>query len=168
MRRQPRRLPTLKRGQWAPRPIRGGAMQDFQKENAVVRRFHETLSKSTADTLAQDLACHTTATWHWRGIHPFHEQHGAEAVAGAFWVPFLNAMSRVQMRPDISWLALTRSTAISRFGWSRWAICWLCSIARSWASGRTGASSCSDLWSSIGLKTGASPKRLFFAIFRIS
>lgn len=76
-------------------------MQNFQKEKAVVRRLHETLSKSTADTVAQDLARHTAATWHWRGMHPFHEQHGADAVAGAFWVPFLKAMSRVQMRPDI-------------------------------------------------------------------
>jgi hypothetical protein len=34
-------------------------------------------------------------------MHPFHEQRGAEAVAEAFWAPLLQAMTRLQRRPDI-------------------------------------------------------------------
>lgn len=34
-------------------------------------------------------------------MHPFHERHGARAVAEAFWIPYLKAMKNVQRRPDI-------------------------------------------------------------------
>ena len=47
------------------------------------------------------LARHVSPDWHWRGMHPFHEQHGPRAVADAFWKPFLGAMTRVQRRADI-------------------------------------------------------------------
>ena len=59
------------------------------------------LSAAGPATVAEALAQHTSADWHWRGMHPFHEQHGAHAVADAFWKPFLGAMSRVQRRPDV-------------------------------------------------------------------
>jgi ketosteroid isomerase-like protein len=74
---------------------------DFQSEKAVVRTYYAALSKATPASVADCLAQHTTSDWHWRGMHPFHEQRGAEAVAKVFWTPFLTAMSRVQRRPDI-------------------------------------------------------------------
>ncbi len=73
----------------------------FQAEKALVRAHYEALSKATPDNVASVLAERTSPDWHWRGMHPFHEQHGAQAVADAFWSPFLNAMSRVQRRQDI-------------------------------------------------------------------
>ena len=76
-------------------------MADFQTEKSIVRAFHADLATATPATVADVLARHTDAGWHWRGMHPFHEQHGAAAVAQAFWAPFLTAMSRVQRRPDI-------------------------------------------------------------------
>ena len=76
-------------------------MTDFQAEKAVVREFYRALSQATPDTVAAILARHTAPDWHWRGMHPFHEQHGADAVAAAFWAPFLSAMTAVQRRPDI-------------------------------------------------------------------
>ncbi len=74
---------------------------DFQPEKNLVRAHHAALATATPDTAAAVLAARTAPGWHWRGMHPFHEQHGAEAVADAFWSPFLRAFSRVQRREDI-------------------------------------------------------------------
>ncbi len=73
----------------------------FQAEKALVRAHYDALSKATPDSVASVLAERTSPDWHWRGMHPFHEQHGAQAVADAFWSPFLATMSRVQRRQDI-------------------------------------------------------------------
>ena len=73
----------------------------FQTEKALVRAHHAALKEATSETVAGALARHTSPDWQWRGMHPWHEQQGAEAVATAFWQPFLRAMSRVQRREDI-------------------------------------------------------------------
>ena len=76
-------------------------MADFQTEKSILRALHADLASAAPETVGAVLARHTHPDWHWRGMHPFHEQHGATAVAQAFWQPFLTAMSRVQRRPDI-------------------------------------------------------------------
>lgn len=76
-------------------------MGDFQKAKALVRAHHDALAGADPQSVAQILAERTSPDWHWRGMHPFHEQFGAKAVAEAFWSPFLSAMTRVQRRPDI-------------------------------------------------------------------
>ncbi len=76
-------------------------MSDFQAEKNVVRGHHAAIARADAGTVAMALAEHTTPDWHWRGMHPFHEQRGAAAVAKAFWAPFLVAMTKTQRRPDI-------------------------------------------------------------------
>jgi len=76
-------------------------LTDFQAEKQIVRDYHAELAKATAETVEEILTRFTVPDWHWRGMHPFHEQHGARAVAAVFWKPFLTAMSRVQRRPDI-------------------------------------------------------------------
>ncbi len=73
----------------------------FQEEKALVRAHYDALSKATPQTIASVLAERTSADWHWRGMHPFYEQHGAAAVADSFWAPFLTAMTKVQRRQDI-------------------------------------------------------------------
>lgn len=76
-------------------------MADFQSEKDLVRDYYAALSGADAGSVADILARYTKPDWHWRGMHPFHEQAGAEAVAAVFWAPFLEAMTRVQRRPDI-------------------------------------------------------------------
>ena len=76
-------------------------MTDFQAEKQVVRKFHDELSRATPADVADVLARHTSPNWHWRGMHPFHEQHGPQAVAETFWQPLLTAMTRIQRRADI-------------------------------------------------------------------
>ncbi|TVS01671.1 MAG: nuclear transport factor 2 family protein [Rhodobacteraceae bacterium] len=73
----------------------------FQIEKTLLRAHHAALAAATPETVATALAAHTHADWHWRGMHPWHEQRGAPAVAQAFWQPFLQAFTRVQRREDI-------------------------------------------------------------------
>ena len=74
---------------------------DFQAEKALVRRYHDALDGSMPDTIEQALSPLVSADWHWRGMHPFHEQRGPEAVARVFWTPLRNAIRPLQRRPDI-------------------------------------------------------------------
>jgi predicted ester cyclase len=73
----------------------------FQAEKALVRAHYDALSKATSETVVDILAERTSPDWHWRGMHPFHEQHGAGAVGEVFWSPFLSSIKRVQRRQDI-------------------------------------------------------------------
>lgn len=73
----------------------------FQNEKALVRAHYDALAQATPATVTDILAERTSPDWHWRGMHPFHERHGAQAVADVFWGPFLRAMTRVQRREDI-------------------------------------------------------------------
>jgi hypothetical protein len=76
-------------------------MTDFQVEKKLVRAHHDAISGATPGTVAGALAERTTPDWHWRGMHPFHELRGAQAVADAFWSPYLSSMTALQRRPDI-------------------------------------------------------------------
>ena len=81
-------------------------MSDFQAEKRLVREHHAALALATPANVAATLAERTSPDWHWRGMHPFHEQHGATAVAESFWAPFLDAFNPVQRREDIFFAGL--------------------------------------------------------------
>ena len=76
-------------------------MSDFQSEKRLVRDYHDALAGASSETVADVLKRFTAPDWHWRGMHPFLEQFGAQAVADAFWTPLLTAMTHMQRRPDI-------------------------------------------------------------------
>lgn len=76
-------------------------MSDFQAEKDLVREHYAGLACATPANVAAILAERTSPDWHWRGMHPFHEQYGAKAVSETFWAPFLNAFNPVQRREDI-------------------------------------------------------------------
>ncbi|MEO5640239.1 MAG: hypothetical protein ABIQ98_00555 [Sphingomicrobium sp.] len=76
-------------------------MGDFQAEKKLVRDYHAAIAAADAASIGGVLERFTAPDWHWRGMHPFHEQHGAAAVADVFWAPLITAMTRLQRRPDI-------------------------------------------------------------------
>ncbi len=76
-------------------------MTDLQSAKGVVRAHHSALKAAAPDTVATALAQHTSADWHWRGMHPFYEQTGAAAVAETFWSPLLTALTPLQRREDV-------------------------------------------------------------------
>ena len=76
-------------------------MSDFQAEKSVIRSLYDDMEAAGPDSVADVLARHTAPDWHWRGMHPFYERYGADAVAKCFWQPYLAAFTAVQRREDI-------------------------------------------------------------------
>ncbi|MEO9803127.1 MAG: ester cyclase [Reichenbachiella sp.] len=76
-------------------------MQNFQKSKEVVRNYIAAFDTASQDQMKSVLAEHTASDYCWRGMHPFYEQIGAEAMVDTFWRPFRNAFAPVQRREDI-------------------------------------------------------------------
>lgn len=76
-------------------------MTDFQAEKNLLRNLLASLDQVGPETVASALNRHVAPDWLWRGMHPFHEQLGPEAVADVFWAPLLRAIGPLQRRPDI-------------------------------------------------------------------
>lgn len=78
---------------------------NFQSQKQRVIAFYERLdachAAGDADEVAECLAPHCAETYQWRGMHPFNEIHGLEAVATEFWAPLKQSFSRIQRRMDI-------------------------------------------------------------------
>lgn len=73
----------------------------YQTEKAVVRNLYAAMAGALPEDIQVVLAQHTAPDWHWRGVHPFYERRGADAVASAFWTPLLTSLTRLQRREDI-------------------------------------------------------------------
>ena len=76
-------------------------MADFQQNKSLVRRFYKELDSAAGTDINAVLKRHTQDNYHFRGMHPFYEQRGAEAVAEVFWKPLRNALTSMQRRQDI-------------------------------------------------------------------
>lgn len=76
-------------------------MDDLQQAKRVVLEYYDDLDASSGADLALVIRKHTSDDYHWRGMHPFYEQEGAEAVSDAFWKPLRRAFPRLQRRPDV-------------------------------------------------------------------
>ncbi|MBT0585584.1 nuclear transport factor 2 family protein [Alteromonas oceanisediminis] len=75
--------------------------RDFSAEKSLVREFHQALFAEPLASTKEVLSRYTSPQWKWRGMHPFNEKTGCDAVAEEFWVPLKQAFSRIQRRPDI-------------------------------------------------------------------
>ncbi|MEM9465976.1 MAG: nuclear transport factor 2 family protein [Actinomycetota bacterium] len=76
-------------------------MAELQLAKRVVLDYYADLAIAGVDDVASVLRKHTTDDYAWRGMHPFYEQEGADAVADAFWIPTLEAFAPLQRRPDV-------------------------------------------------------------------
>jgi len=76
-------------------------MNDFQHEKKIILEYMDAFDAATPENCADILNAHTTSDYFWRGMHPFYEQTGTDAVCETFWRPFLSAFSSVQRRMDI-------------------------------------------------------------------
>ncbi|MBW4708826.1 nuclear transport factor 2 family protein [Roseobacter sp. YSTF-M11] len=79
---------------------------DLQTVKSTVQAHYAALSTATPDTVGRVLGQSLSDDCHWYGMHPFHEQTGARAIADVFWRPFLQAFTRVQRREDIFFAGL--------------------------------------------------------------
>lgn len=76
-------------------------MSDFQQAKAVVRNYITDFDAAKDKDLNEVLKRYVTTNYHWRGMHPFYEQHGASAVIDTFWKPFREAFTPIQRRIDM-------------------------------------------------------------------
>ena len=76
-------------------------MSIFQKEKEIVQKYIEDFDKAPDGNLISILEKYTSKDYHWRGMHPFYEQDGANDVIQTFWKPFRNSFTPIQRRVDI-------------------------------------------------------------------
>ncbi len=77
-----------------------GSANGFASEKGRVLDYYRALDEAGADEIESAIRAHTADGLLWRGMHPFHVQTGAAAVAEVFWRPFRAAFGCVQRRPD--------------------------------------------------------------------
>ncbi len=81
-------------------------MTDFQPAKAVTRAYMAAFDAAAPADRLVALQAHTGKDYHWRGLHPFHEQSGAQEVIDAFWAPLLSSFSALQRRETIFFAGL--------------------------------------------------------------
>ncbi len=82
------------------------AQADLAAAKATVLAYYSALDHALADgkvdAVAAALESHTSgAAYQWRGMHPFYEQSGIDAVVNRFYDPLLRAFQPIQRRPDV-------------------------------------------------------------------
>ena len=75
-------------------------MNSFATEKSIVLEYYHALDEADPGEIALAIGAHTSDDFRWRGMHPFHVQEGAAAVAVAFWEPFRSGFRHVQRRQD--------------------------------------------------------------------
>lgn len=78
---------------------------DIQQAKSLVLNWQKSTDSAALSDLAAVLPDFTTEEYLWRGMHPFHDQTGADSVISAFYTPFRTAFSAVQRRQDIFFAA---------------------------------------------------------------
>lgn len=76
-------------------------MADYQDSKALVLQYYEELEAASADHVGSVLKQYTSPDYQFRGVHPFNELDGADAVADTVWKPLLSAFTPMQRRQDI-------------------------------------------------------------------
>ena len=73
----------------------------LQNAKSTVRDFHAAFDASNDDDLTAVLEKYVASDYFWRGMHPFYEQTGAEAVTNIFWLPLRKSLTSLQRREDV-------------------------------------------------------------------
>jgi ketosteroid isomerase-like protein len=76
-------------------------MADYQQSKSLVLRFYDELDQADGDAIDEVLRRNVTDDYFFRGMHPFYEQYGSQAVAEVFWKPLRRAFRPIQRRQDI-------------------------------------------------------------------
>jgi hypothetical protein len=76
-------------------------MSKYQEAKKIVRSYFDALENSTLENVSSVLKEFTSENYLWRGVYPFREQHGVQAVAERFWVPLMSSLKYLQRRQDI-------------------------------------------------------------------
>ena len=81
-------------------------MTNFQENKSLILRFYDELDKATGDEINDVLRSYTANDYHWRGMHPFYEQHNAQTqLPMSFGSPFVPHLIRCSDAPTYLWRA---------------------------------------------------------------
>ncbi len=72
---------------------------EFAKKHVL--DWQKSSENADIDTLTSCFAKFMSDTYHWYGMHPFHEQYGTDSVIKNFYIPFKTAFTSIQRRQDI-------------------------------------------------------------------
>ncbi len=76
-------------------------MGKYQAVKQLVLEYIKALEKCETDETLDVLRKYTADDYNWKGVYPFREQQGAEAVAENFWIPLKRSLQKMQRRMDI-------------------------------------------------------------------
>lgn len=76
-------------------------MTKIEKAKKVVRDYISAFDASGASDQLHALKSHVAPDYYWRGMHPFQEMTGADAVFETFWRPFRSSLTACQRRIDM-------------------------------------------------------------------
>ena len=76
-------------------------MPNYQDSKALVLKFYEELEAASTDHIGSVLNRYTSSDYQFRGVHPFNEITGADAVADTLWKPLSSAFTPMMRRQDI-------------------------------------------------------------------
>jgi len=76
-------------------------MTSLQQEKDLIRAFYAALDRRDGTESPAVLRQFTTPDYLWRGMHPFDELTGADAVGTRFWAPLRQSLRPIQRRMDV-------------------------------------------------------------------
>jgi predicted ester cyclase len=76
-------------------------MTDYQAAKSLVRQCYREFDGSAEKAAGRAFAQYARSDYRFRGVHPFNELQGAEAVAASVWEPLRRAFKQVQRREDV-------------------------------------------------------------------
>ena len=76
-------------------------IDEIQTAKAIVLEYFRQTEAAPPDGIAATIRQYAAADYHFRGVHPFNELDGAEAVAATVWQPLRESLNAMQRRQDI-------------------------------------------------------------------
>ena len=78
-------------------------MADYQDSKNLVVQFFEELEAASADDVAKVMNRYMSSDYQFRGVHPFNELEGTDAVGQALWkpLPFRTSSARPSTSRDV-------------------------------------------------------------------
>ncbi len=73
----------------------------YMEMKKVVREYYDALEKAETTEVKDVFKKFMTSDYSWKGVYPFRDQEGIDAVADNFWIPFKNSIKNMQRRMDI-------------------------------------------------------------------
>ncbi len=73
----------------------------IEQAKKFVLNWQQSIDNDEITILSDKISGVVSESYLWRGMHPFHEQYGADSVIANFYIPFKTAFSSLRRRQDI-------------------------------------------------------------------